>query len=125
MRTHKTGKLSIVLRALWAYLSPYLTKVPFRKCSVFQPSHYTTCLVKDALEIHHHDTLVQGFSHFLDAHVPCAFSVVEHHILLVLEDCRDGQSETLSALVGERLAGLDVENVWSAVLNVSLVPGKV
>ena len=55
--------------------------------------------------------------------MPCALIIVEHHILLVLEDRSDGQSETLGALVGECLAGLDVENVWRAVLNASLTLG--
>jgi hypothetical protein len=32
----------------------------------------------------------------------------------------DGNSEALRALVGERLAGLDVQNVWRAVLSVLL-----
>lgn len=66
---------------------------------------------------------MHGISHLLDADVSRALSVVEQHILLVLEDRLHNQSEALRALVGERLASLDVEDVWRAVLKTSLAPG--
>lgn len=62
---------------------------------------------------------MHGHSHLLDTLVSSALSVIEQHILLVLEDCRDDQSVALCALVGERLASLDVEDVWRTVLRVS------
>lgn len=66
---------------------------------------------------------MHGIGHLLDADVSRALSVVEQHILLVLEDRLHNQSEALRALVGERLASLDVEDVWRAVLKTSLALG--
>lgn len=63
---------------------------------------------------------MHGISHILDACMTDAFGVVVHHILFVLEDRGDGQSEPLGSLVREGFACLDVEDVWRAILRATL-----
>jgi hypothetical protein len=77
-------------------------------------------LFENALVVHHHDALVHSIGHFLQACVSGALSIVVHHILLVLEERGDGESVALGALVGERFACLDVQDIRRAILEASL-----
>jgi hypothetical protein len=63
---------------------------------------------------------MHGIGYFLQACVSSTLGVVVRHIVLVLEERVDGDSVSLGALVRERFAGLDVEYVWRAVLQISL-----